>query len=177
MLSRDLYRSNPDRVRRMLELRHTKAPLDRMIEVDSQWRTLLVRLEELKSKRNSGSKEIGGLFRDGHRDEAEAKKAEMSAIGEEISAIECQTKELEIELCSLEMAFPNIPADSVPEGSDESANREERRWGTIPDFGFEPQAHWDLGPALGILDFERAVTIAGGRFAVLRAPVPPSSAR
>ena len=92
----------------------------------------------------------------------------MTAIGDEISAIEEQTKDLETELCSLEMAFPNIPADSVPEGVDESANREERRWGTIPEFDFKPQAHWDLGPALGIIDFERAVTIAGGRFAVLR---------
>jgi seryl-tRNA synthetase len=168
MLSRELYRTDPERVRRMLELRHTEAPLDRLLEVDSEWRTLLVQVEELKARRNAGSKEIGALFRDGKRDEAEARKAQMTAIGDEISAIEEQTKDLETELCSLEMAFPNIPADSVPEGRDESANREERRWGTQPDFDFEPQAHWDLGPALGIIDFERAVTIAGGRFAVLR---------
>ena len=168
MLSRDLYRSDPDRVRRMLELRRTEAPLDRLLEVDSEWRELLVLLEELKAKRNTGSKEIGALFRDGKRDEAEAKKADMSAIGDKISSIEEQTKALEEELRELEMAFPNLPADGVPEGVDESANREERRWGTPPDFNFEPQSHWDLGPALGIVDFERAVTLAGGRFAVLR---------
>ncbi len=168
MLSRDLYRSDPERVRRMLELRRTEAPLDRLLEVDQRWRELLVRLEELKAKRNSGSKEIGMLFRDGKRNEAETRKAEMSSIGEEISSIEDQTRGLEEELCALEMAFPNIPADSVPEGADESANREERRWGTPPENDFEPQAHWDLGPSLGIIDFERAVTIAGGRFAVLR---------
>ena len=168
MLSRELYRSDPDRVRRMLELRHTEAPLDRLLEVDSKWRALVVRLEELKAKRNSGSKEIGVLFRDGKRDEAEAKKAAMSAIGDEISSFEERTKALEEELCALELTFPNIPADTVPEGADESANRDERRWGTPTEFDFEAQAHWDLGPALGIIDFERAVTIAGARFAVLR---------
>jgi len=168
MLSRELYRSDPDRVRRMLELRHTDAPLDQLLEVDSKWRTLVVQVEELKAKRNAGSKEIGALFRDGKRDEAEVKKAQMGAIGAEISALEERSKTLENELCTLEMAFPNLPADTVPEGTDESANREDRRWGTPTDFDFDPQAHWDLGPALGIIDFERAVAIAGGRFAVLR---------
>lgn len=168
MLSRDLYRNDPDRVRRMLELRHTDAPLDRLLGVDQEWRSLLVRLEELKAQRNSGSKEIGALFRDGRRDEAEAKKAEMGAIGDEISAIEEQTKNLEEELSSLELGIPNIPAASVPEGKDESANTEQRRWGEPASFDFEPQAHWDLGPSLGIIDFERAVTLAGARFAVLR---------
>ena len=168
MLSRDLFRNDPYRVRRMLELRHTDAPLDRLLEVDSEWRTLVVQVEELKAKRNTGSKEIGALFRDGNRDEAEAKKAQMGAIGGEISALEERSKTLEDELSTLEMAFPNLPADTVPEGTDESANREERRWGAPTDFDFEPQAHWDLGPALGIIDFERAVTIAGSRFAVLR---------
>ena len=168
MLSRELYRSDPDRVRRMLELRHTEAPLDRLLEVDSEWRALVVRLEELKAKRNSGSKEIGALYRDGKRDEATAKKAAMSAIGDEISSLEERTRSFEEELATLELTFPNLPAETVPEGADESANREDRRWGSPPTFTFEAQAHWDLGPALGIIDFERAVTIAGARFAVLR---------
>ena len=168
MLSRELYRSDPDRVRRMLELRHTEAPLDRLLEVDSEWRALVVRLEELKAKRNSGSKEIGALYRDGKRDEATAKKAAMSAIGDEISSLEERTRSFEEELATLELTFPNLPAETVPEGADESANHEDRRWGSPPTFTFEAQAHWDLGPALGIIDFERAVTIAGARFAVLR---------
>ena len=170
MLSRELYRTDPERVRRMLEVRHTEAPLDRLLEVDSEWRALLVRVEELKARRNAGSKEIGALFRDGRRDEAEARKAEMGTIGDEISSIEERTKALEEELTALEMSFPNLPAEAVPEGADERANREDRRWGEPPTFDFEPRAHWDLGPALGIIDFERAVTLAGGRFAVLRGP-------
>ena len=168
MLSRDLYRSDPERIRRMLELRRTEAPLDRLLDVDRRWRALVVQVEELKARRNTGSKEIGALFRDGKRDEADAKKAEMGAIGDEISSIEEQSKALEAELATLEMSIPNLPAETVPVGSDEGANREDRKWGSMPDFDFEPQAHWDLGPALAIIDFERAVTIAGGRFAVLR---------
>lgn len=168
MLSRELYRNDPDRVRRMLELRRTDAPLDRLLEVDAEWRSLLVRLEEFKAKRNTGSKEIGALFRDGKRDEAEARKAEMGAIGDEIAAIEEQTRALESELQSLELTVPNIPTDTVPQGADETANIETRRWGSPRIFDFEPQAHWDLGPALGIIDFERAVMLTGARFAVLR---------
>jgi len=168
MLSREIYRSDPDRVRRMLEQRHTTAPLDRLLEVDAEWRALLVQLEELKAQRNAGSKAIGALFRDGKRDEAEARKAAMGAVGNEITSLEERTRVLEEELATLELAFPNIPADDVPVGRDETANREERRWGIPPELDFEPQAHWDLGPALGIIDFERAVTIAGARFAVLR---------
>jgi len=168
MLSRELYRSDPDRVRHMLEVRHTTAPLDQLLEVDAEWRALVVRVEELKAQRNAGSKEIGALFRDGKRDEAEARKAAMTDIGADIASLEERTRTLEEELAALELAFPNLPADDVPVGRDEAANREQRRWGAVPDFDFEPQAHWDLGPALGIIDFERAVTIAGARFAVLR---------
>jgi seryl-tRNA synthetase len=151
----------------MLELRRTEAPLDRLLEVDAEWRSLLVRLEELKARRNAGSKEIGALYRDGRRDEAESKKAEMAAVGDEISDLEGRTKALETELGRLELGFPNLPADGVPEGPDESANRELWRWGEPPVFDFPAKAHWDLGPALGIIDFERAASIAGARFAVL----------
>ncbi|MEE4274022.1 MAG: serine--tRNA ligase [Thermoanaerobaculales bacterium] len=168
MLSRELYRNDPDRVRRMLELRRTDAPIDRLLGVDAEWRSLLVKLEELKAARNAGSKEIGALYRDGKRQEAEAKKTAMASIGDEISSIEEQTRILESELQNLELRFPNLPAETVPEGRDESDNVEKSRSGTPPDFDFEAQAHWDLGPALGIIDFERAVTLAGARFAVLR---------
>jgi seryl-tRNA synthetase len=167
MLSRDLFRNDPERVRRMLELRHSDAPLARLLEVDTEWRGLLVELEELKARRNAGSKEIGVLYRDGRRDEAEAAKAQMAKVGDRVKDLEERTRSLEDELNELERAFPNLPLAEVPEGPDESANRELRRWGTARTFNFEIQAHWDLGPALGILDFERAVTIAGARFAVL----------
>ncbi len=168
MLSRELYRTQPDRIRTMLAERHTEAPLERLLEVDAEWRGVLQRAEELKARRNAGSKEIGQLFREGRRDEAEARKAEMTRLGDELKDLDERARALEEELAQLELTLPNMIDDDVPRGADESANREERRWGTPRVFDFEPKAHWDLGPALGILDFERATKVAGARFAVLR---------
>ncbi len=168
MLPRELYRSHPDRIRATLAARRTEAPLDRLLEVDSAWRELVVRVEELKARRNSGSKEIGELHRAGRREEAAARKAAMGALGEEIKGLEEQTRTLETELGRLELTIPNLLHESVPEGPDESANRVERSWGEPRAFDFAPKAHWDLGPELGILDFERAAKVAGARFAVLR---------
>lgn len=168
MLPRELFRNEPDRIRRMLRDRHTEADLDRLLEVDGAWREVLVRVEELKARRNAGSKEIGALYKAGRRADAESRKAEMGALGEEIKGLEVRAKELEAELEVLELTIPNLFHESVPIGTDESDNRVERSWGEPPDFGFEPKAHWDLGPELGILDFERAAKISGARFAVLR---------
>jgi seryl-tRNA synthetase len=168
MLARELFRNDPERVRKMLGERHTDAPLDRLLEVDSSWRQVLVRVEELKARRNTGSKEIGGLYREGRQDEAEELKDEMSALGDEIKGLEGQAKRYEAELSDLELQIPNLFDPSVPIGADESHNRVERTWGEQPDFDFEPKAHWDLGPELGIVDFERAAKVASSRFAVLR---------
>jgi seryl-tRNA synthetase len=168
MLARDLFRNDPDRVRTMLAERHTEAPLDRLLEVDASWREVLVQVEELKARRNVGSKEIGGLYRDGRQDEAENLKAEMSALGEEISDLEGRARGFEAELSELELQIPNLFDESVPVGVDENANRVERVWGELPEFDFEAKAHWDLGPELGMVDFERAAKIASSRFAVLR---------
>jgi len=168
MLARDLFRNDPERVRTMLAERHTDAPLDRMLEVDASWREVLVQVEELKARRNVGSKEIGGLYRDGSQDEAEELKAEMTALGEEIKGLEGNARGLEAELSELELQIPNLFDESVPVGVDENDNRVERIWGEHPDFDFEPKAHWDLGPQLGMIDFERAAKVASSRFAVLR---------
>jgi seryl-tRNA synthetase len=168
MLPRELYRTNPERVRAMLAARHTAADLDRLLEVDADWRELLVKVEDMKARRNAGSKEVGALIRDGKQDQAEQRRAEMSALGDEIKGQEGRAKELEAELEALELTIPNLFHDSVPVGTDESDNRVERTWGEPPSFTFSAQAHWDLGPALGILDFERAAKIAGARFVVLR---------
>ena len=91
----------------------------------------------------------------------------MAAIGDDIKAIEERSRALEEELQALELTIPNRPDPSVPVGASEADNRVERSWGEQPSFDFEPQAHWDLGPELGILDFERAAKIAGARFVVL----------
>ncbi len=168
MLARELFRKDPERIRTMLGDRHTEAPLDRLLEVDAAWREVLVRVEELKARRNTGSKEIGGLYREGRQDDAEQLKAEMTALGDEIKELEAGAKEYEVELNELELQIPNLFDDSVPIGADEKSNRTERSWGEHPDFDFEPKAHWDLGPELGVVDFERAAKVASSRFAVLR---------
>lgn len=168
MLSRELYRTHPDRIRAMLAERHTEAPLDRLLEVDAEWRDVLQRAEDLKARRNAGSKEIGQLFREGRGDEAEARKTEMARVGDELKELDDRARTLEEELARLELTLPNMLDDAVPRGPDDGANRQERAWGTPPSFDFEPKAHWDLGPALGILDFERAAKVAGARFAVLQ---------
>lgn len=168
MLARDLFRSHPELVREMLESRHTDAPLDRLLEVDAAWRQILVEVEELKAQRNSGSKEIGELYRRGQKDEAEQRKAAMADLGDEIKNLETKARELEQELGALELTIPNLVDQEVPIGVDESANRELRTWGERPVFQFEPKAHWDLGPELGIVDFERAAKVAASRFAILR---------
>lgn len=170
MLARDLYRSRPELVREMLAARKTEAPLDRLLEVDTAWREILVEVEDLKARRNSGSKEIGDLYRQGRKDDAEQRKAAMAVIGDEIKSLETRARDLEAELSALELTIPNIFDTEVPIGADESANRELRTTGERPVFEFEPKAHWDLGPDLGIVDFERAAKVAASRFAVLRGP-------
>ncbi len=168
MLPRSLWRNDPDAVRANLAARRTEAPLDRLLEADAAWRRVRSELDELKAERNAGSKAIGQLFREGRREEAEAAKVRMAELGEQIKALEARDRELDAEVARLELTLPNMLHETVPDGPDESANREERRWGEPPAFAFEPKAHWDLGPALGILDFERAAKVAGARFAVLR---------
>ncbi len=167
MLPRDLFRTEPEAVRAMLSARRTEAPLDRLLEVDGNWRHLVMRSDELRALRNAGSKEVGELFRTGQKEKGEAKRVEMAAIGDEIKALEEQSRELEEELLSLELTIPNRPDPSVPVGVSEADNPVERSWGDRPNFDFKPQPHWDLGPQLGILDFERAAKISGARFVVL----------
>jgi seryl-tRNA synthetase len=152
----------------MLEARYTEAPLDRLLAVDSDWRAQVARADELRARRKAGSKEVGALYQAGKSEQAEQAKAAMADLGDEIKSIEERCRTLEDELHELELSIPNFFDESVPVGPDETANRVERSWGEPPSFDFEAQAHWDLGPALGIIDFERAVKVAGARFAVLR---------
>lgn len=168
MLDRSVWRNHPERVRASLEARGGDAPFERLLEVDGRWREIRAELDGLKAERNAGSKRIGGLFKEGRREEAESLKAEMGRLGERVKELERLDQELESELAELELAVPNLIDDSLPIGPDESANRVERTWGEPPHFSFEPKAHWDLGVDLGLIDFERAAKVAGARFAVLR---------
>jgi seryl-tRNA synthetase len=167
MLSREMWRNHPDKVREALSSRRSDAPIDELLAVDGQWRQAQAGLEAAKAERNRGSKEVGKLFAAGHREEGEALRSRMADLGGTIAELEATAAKLGGEVAALELAIPNLPHGTVPVGPDESANRVERTWGEPPAFDFEPRAHWDIGAALGILDFERAARISGARFAVL----------
>ncbi len=165
MLDIRWVRENPDSVRQMLENRGTTFPLDDLILLDERRRRLLTEVEELKTRRNQESKSIGEAQSRG--EDVEAHKAAVRDISTRIKGLDQEVASVEESQRELIMALPNVPHESVPVGADEEANVEVRRWGTPRSFPFEPKPHWDLGEALGILDFERGVKIAESRFTVL----------
>ena len=168
MLDIKFVRENPDLVDKACESRQN-AHWDRekFFELDEERRSVIAEVEALQAVRNSASKEIGQLMREGKKEEAEAKKAEVAANKERIATLDDRRDAVEKELFDLVAAIPNIPHEDVPYGKDDSDNPEVRRWGTPREFGFEPKAHWDLGPELGIIDFDRGVKLAGTRFYLL----------
>lgn len=168
MLDIKFVRENPDLVDKACESRQN-AHWDRekFFELDEERRSVIAEVEALQAARNSASKEIGQLMREGKKEEAEAKKAEVAANKERIATMDDRRDAVEKELFDLVAAIPNIPHGDVPYGKDDSDNPEVRRWGTPREFDFEPKAHWDLGPELGIIDFDRGVKLAGTRFYLL----------
>ena len=168
MLDIKFVRENPDAVDKACESRQNAHwDRERFFELDEQRRSTIVEVEQLQAERNSASKEIGQLMRDGKREEAEAAKAKVAANKERISELEAKRSEVDEELFNLVAAIPNIPHESVPYGVDDSENPEARTWGEPTQFGFEPKAHWDLGPTTGMIDFDRGVKLAGTRFYLL----------
>ncbi len=168
MLDIKFVRENPDAVDRACESRQN-AHWDRekFFELDEERRSVISEVEKLQAERNSVSKEIGQLMREGKREEAEAAKQRVAANKDRIAELDDRRGEVEQALFDLVAAIPNIPHESVPYGKDDSDNPEVRRWGTPREFDFEAKAHWDLGPELGIIDFDRGVKVSGARFYVL----------
>jgi seryl-tRNA synthetase len=165
MLSREYLREHADAYRTALQSRGASVDLDRFVELDLERRRTIARVETLKNQRNTASQEIAALKK--NKQDASAQIEAMKGVGDEIRELDSRLAAIEEELQSLELYFPNVPDASVPVGPDESANRVERTWGEKPQFDFTPRAHWDLGEALGILDFERATKITGARFSIL----------
>jgi len=164
MLSRDLLRDEPERVRQALADRHMDAALlDGWLRLDAARRADLVEGEELKRQRNEASRAIGKVKQQGG--DASAGIAAVGRLKARIEEIEARLAAIEPEIAAIELSIPNLPDAGVPRG-DESANRCERTVGEPRKFSFPPKAHWDLGPALGILDFERGARVAGARFTV-----------
>ncbi|MDY6846339.1 MAG: serine--tRNA ligase [Chloroflexota bacterium] len=168
MLDIKLIREEPDLVRQALEKRQlSPSPVDQIISLDESRRNLIQDVETMRSERNSVSKEIGRMKDKAARQE---KIDAMRALGEKIDAVDSELNRVDADLQALLAEIPNIPDPEVPVGVDDSDNVVLRTVGEIPTFEFEPKPHWDLGPELGIIDFERGVKLAGSRFYVLSGP-------
>jgi seryl-tRNA synthetase len=133
--------------------------------LDAERRKSQQRVEELRHRQRVAGEEIAKLGR--AKQDASVLRAEMKGVAEEIKALEARLAELEQQIDRVMLVIPNLPDASVPVGADAAANQELRRVGTPPRFDFEHRSHLDLGPALGIVDFERAAKLSGARFAVL----------
>jgi len=168
MLDINLIREQPDVVRKSLKDRQMDpSPVDSILQLDEKRRGLLTEVETLKAKRNAVSKEIGQMKDAAAR---QSKIDAMRAVGDKISAMDAEVAEVDAELQSLMSNLPNIPDERTPYGKDEDENVVIKTVGEPRKFDFTPKAHWDLGPELGIIDFERGTKITGSRFYVLSGP-------
>jgi seryl-tRNA synthetase len=178
MLDIKLIRDDPEWVKAEIAKLNTEAPIDEIVELDELRRELLTQSESLKAERNRVTKTMGPLHGRIRRAEGEEKvrleaqfeetRQRMSAVGDEIDALDERIRRIEEQLDSAMLLVPNLPDPSLPVGPDESENVVIRQEGDLPQLDFEPLPHWDLGPMLGILDFGRGVKISGTRFYVLR---------
>lgn len=169
MLDLHFVRENIEEVRAALDARSFPADaLDEFAVVDATRRRVISESDKLNAERNTASREIGALMKDGKRDEADARRKAVSESKERITELDHARDEAEAKMREILSTIPNIPHSSVPIGRDETANTEVRRFGQPPAFDFTPKDHVDLGHALDILDLERAAKIAAARFAILR---------
>ncbi len=168
MLDIKLIRDEPERVKAALKLRGNANILDALLVLDGQRREKLHAFEQLRAEQKRASEEIGQKKKAG--EDASEAIAAVAELSKQVKGMEEASRVLEAELHAELLAIPNLPHETVPEGQDETCNREERRWGEPPQFGFEPKDHVDIGEGLGILDFERAAKVAGSRFALLKGP-------
>jgi len=166
MLDIKLLRDHLDEVKARMSTRSIAVDWDQFVSLDRERRDAVANTERLKEKKNRLSGEIGKLKKSGG--DASALMREVEELSEAIRSSEGPLADTEARFEQLMLTLPNLPHASVKVGKDERDNREVRRWGEPPKFGFAPKNHWDIGEELGILDFARAAKIAGARFAVYR---------
>ncbi len=168
MLDINLIREQPDLVRKDLTDRQMDAgPVEAILQLDEQGRALLTWVESLKAERNAVSKEIGQMKDAAGR---QSKIEAMRQVGDQITSLDKEVAEIDARLRTVTAAIPNIPDPRTPLGKDDSDNVVLRTAGEPKKLDFTPKPHWDLGPELGIIDFERGTKITGSRFYVLSGP-------
>jgi len=158
------FRNNIGTIAARLADRGFTIDMEAFRELDSQRRGALAESEKLKAQRNAESQEIGKLKKAGA--DTAGLQQRVREMGELIAKLDADAAALDEKFSQLMAGIPNTPHESVPAGKSAADNVEVRRWGTPPKFSFTPKAHWDLGPELGILDFDRAAKITGARFVV-----------
>ncbi len=166
MLDIRWIRSNAEEVKTYLAYRNNDFDIEPLLSLDEEKRKLLSETEELKAKRNEGSRKVG-MAKSKGEDAAELME-EMRVIGDRARDIDGRLAEIEEKMNEMLLSIPNRPHTSVPVGKDENDNPEVRRWGEPRAFDFEPKAHWDIGEAAGIMDFEKGAALAQSRFTVLK---------
>ncbi len=165
MLDIKTLQKTPERVAQALKARHSSLNMEEFQVLDAERRRLLAEVEQLKSERNAASAEVGRRKKNG--EDASETFAALGALSDRIKALDVDTEAAKAKVDAWLLGVPNMPHESVPVGKDEQDNVEVRRFGTPPTFDFTPKEHWELGTALGGLDFERGSKLAGSRFVVL----------
>lgn len=164
MLDLKLIRENPAEVERRLRTRDESIRLDGLLKLDEARRAIIREVEELKARRNEGSREIGRLLAEGRALEAERLKGEMARLAERIRELDERLKGVEQEIREVLIRLPNLPHESVPVSTKKGDKLVLREYKERPRLDFPPRSHLELGEALGILDFPRGARIAGARF-------------
>ena len=167
MLSLEQIRNETDAVRAALVRRAEDDDcLDEILALDTERRVAITDGDNLRSRRNQVSREIGQARAQGQQPPDDV-VAEMRNVGQQISDLEETVRTLDVRINGLLMELPNLPDATTLDGLDESANRVLRHWGELPQFDFAPQPHWDLAEQLGVIDFQRGVKLSGSRFYTL----------
>lgn len=166
MLDPKLLKENPEAIRKMLRDRNVVFDLDLLIRLDSLRRDLIVRTDEIRKKKNTVAMEIASRKKAGG--DASSAIAQMQQVSQELQSLEAEQQKVESDHARLALTLPNLVHESVPVGPDDSANREVRKWGSIPEFGFQVKDHIDISQGLGLVDLERAAKTAGARFYYLK---------
>ncbi|RUM37963.1 MAG: serine--tRNA ligase [Desulfobulbus sp.] len=169
MLELRFIRENRELVReKCLHRGMTTELIDRFSEIDAKRLTLLAEVEQLKNRRNTVSREIALLKKAGEHEKAEPLILEMRDVSARIKNLDTELSDIRRQLDEIVLAIPNLCDDDVPQGTDDSDNVVIRTWGEPTQFDFPPKPHWEVGEALGILDFETSAKLAGARFALLK---------
>ncbi len=166
MLDLKFIRENPDKVKQAVANKNDAADIDKILELDTRRREIIVKVEQLKAQRNTVSEQIAQKKR--KKEDATDDIVRMKAVGQEIAEMDNNLRSVKEELDYHLLRVPNIPHQSVPVGADEESNVTVREWGTIPVFDYKIQPHWEIGERLGLLDLARAAKITGSGFYLLK---------